>query len=90
LSPWLAARGSITYAELGAHGSFVAAVATGYKGVPLSMSRIHSEYLDADLFDCSVVTDLRLHQEPDKEEDEEDDGEEEDDEDKEDDEGYSE
>jgi hypothetical protein len=52
------------------------------------MSRIHSEYLDADPFDCSVVTDVRLPQEPDEEEDEEDDGEEEDD--KEDDEGYSE
>ena len=54
------------------------------------MSRIHSEYLDADRFDCSVATDVRLRQEPDEEEDEEDDGEEEDDEDKEDDEGYSE
>ena len=77
-------------APLGAPGSFVAAVATGYKGVPLSMSRIHSEYLDADRFDCSVATDVRHRQEPDEEEDEEDDGEEEDDEDKEDDEGYSE
>lgn len=74
----------------GAPGSFVAAVTTGYKGVRLSMSRIHSEYLDANHFDGSVAADVRLCQEPDEEEEEEDDGEEEDDEDKEDDAGYSE
>ena len=54
------------------------------------MSRIRSEYLDADPSDRSVDADVLVREEPDEEEDEEDDGEEEDGEDKEDDEGYSE
>jgi hypothetical protein len=58
------------------------------RGVPLGMSRIRSEYLEADTSDRSIAADVFVREEPD--EDEEDDGEEEDGEDKEDDEGYSE
>jgi hypothetical protein len=55
------------------------------------MSRIRSEYFDADPSSRSIVADVLVREEPDDEEDEEDNGdEEEDDEDKEDNEGYSE
>ena len=56
------------------------------------MSRIHSEYLDADPFDRSVTADVLVRDEPDDEEDEEEDegdGKEDGDDD-EDDDGYSE
>jgi hypothetical protein len=54
------------------------------------MSKICSEYLDADRSGRSVAANVLVREEPDDEEDEEDDGKEEDDEDREDDEGYSE
>ena len=60
------------------------------RGVPLSMSKIHREFLDADPSGRSHAADVLVREEPEDEEDEEDDGEEEDDEDKEDDDGYSE
>ena len=60
------------------------------RGVPLSMSKRRSEYLDADPSSRSRAADVLVREEPEDEEDEEDDGEEEDDEDKEDDDGYSE
>ena len=56
----------------------------------MGMSRIRSEYLDADTSDPSVAADVLVREEPDEEDDEEDNGEEEDGGDKEDDEGYSE
>ena len=61
-------------------------------GVPLSMSRIKSELLDADFSNRSPA-DVLAREEPDDEEDEEDDGKEKDEdeeEDEEDGEGYSE
>jgi hypothetical protein len=54
------------------------------------MSRIQSEFLDADPSSRSLAANVLVREEPDNEEDEEDEGKEEDDEDKEDDEGYSE
>jgi hypothetical protein len=61
------------------------------RGVPLSMSRTRSEYLDAAASGRSVAADVLVREEPDDEEDEQDDGTEEyDDDDKGDDEGYSE
>ena len=60
------------------------------RGVPLSMSRIQPEFLNADPSDRSLGTNVLVRDEPDDEEDEEDDGKEEDDKYKEDDEGYSE
>jgi hypothetical protein len=54
------------------------------------MSRIRSEYPDADTSDHSIAADVLVREEPDEEDDEEDDGEEEDGGDEEDDEGYSE
>jgi hypothetical protein len=60
------------------------------RGVPLSMSRIRSEFLNADPTSRSLAANVLVREEPDDEEDEEDDGKEENDEDKEDDEGYSE
>ena len=59
------------------------------RGVPLSMTRIRSEYLGADPSDRCRGTNVLVREEPDGEEDEEDDRQEEDDKD-EDDEGYSE
>jgi hypothetical protein len=57
------------------------------RGVPLSMSRIHSACPDSDRPDRSVATDVLLRQVPDEEEDEaEDEGKEDDDGD----DGYSE
>ena len=43
------------------------------RGVPLSMSRIRTEYLDADYSDALTVGDVRFREEPGKEEDEEED-----------------
>jgi len=60
------------------------------RGVPLSMSKIQQEFLDADPSSRSRAADVLVREEPEDEEDEQDDGKEEDDEDKEDDEGYSE
>jgi len=60
------------------------------RGVPLSMSKRRSEYLDADPSARSVAAKVFVREEPDDEEDEEDDGEKDDDEDEEDSEGYSE
>ena len=60
------------------------------RGVPLSMSKRRSEYLDADPSARSVAAKVFVREEPDDEEDEEDDGEKEDDEDEDDSEGYSE
>jgi hypothetical protein len=54
------------------------------------MSRIRSEFLNADPSSRSLTANVLLREEPDDEEDEEDDGKEQDDEDEEDDEGYSE
>jgi hypothetical protein len=54
------------------------------------MSRIQSEFLDADRSSRSRAADLLVREDPEDGEDEEDDGKEEDDEDEEDDEGYSE
>jgi hypothetical protein len=54
------------------------------------MSRIRSEFLNADPSSRSLIANVRVREEPDDEEDEEDDGKEEDDEDEEDDGGYSE
>jgi hypothetical protein len=54
------------------------------------MSRMQSEYLDADPSARSVAAKVLVREEPDDEEDEEDNGEKEDDEDEEDSEGYSE
>ena len=65
----------------------MAAVADRHS-VPLSMSRIRSQYLDPDRADRSVAVDVLLREEPEEEDDEEEDD---DDDDKEDDdEGYSE
>ena len=66
-------------------GQFGAARA---RGVPLSMSRIQPEFLDADPSSRSRAADVLVREEP--EEEEEDNGKEEDGEDNEDDEGYSE
>jgi len=60
------------------------------RGVPLSMSRMQPEFLDADPSSRSRAADVLVREEQEDEEDEEDDRKEEDDEDKEDDEGYSE
>ena len=60
------------------------------RGVPLRMSKIQQEFLDADPFSRSRAADVLVREEPEDEEDEEDEDKEEDDEDKEDDEGYSE
>jgi hypothetical protein len=55
------------------------------------MSRIRSEYFDADPSSRSTVADVLVREEPNDEEEEQDNGDEEDDEeDNEDDEGYSE
>lgn len=54
------------------------------------MSRIQSEFLDANPSSRSRAAHVLVREEPDDEEDEEDDGKEEPDQDKEDDEGYSE
>ena len=51
------------------------------RGVPLSMSKIHREFLDADPSGRSHAADVLVREEPEDEED---------DEDKEDDDGYSE
>lgn len=62
----------------------------GYRrllGVPLSMSSIRLEYLDADASHRTLAANVFVREEPNDEEDE---GEEEDDDEKEDDEGYSE
>ena len=60
------------------------------RGVPWSMSRIRSEFLNADPSSRSLTANVLVREEPDDEEDEEDNGDEEDDdEDKEDNEGYS-
>jgi hypothetical protein len=59
------------------------------RGVPLSMSRIQPEFLDADPSSRSRAADVLVREEP-EEEDQEDRGKEEDDEETEDDEGYSE
>ena len=58
------------------------------RGVPLSMSKIRPEYLDATGSDCSVAIDALVREEPEEEEDDEE--EDDDDDDREDDEGYSE
>jgi len=60
------------------------------RGVPLSMSKRRSEYLDAESSARSVAAKVFVREEPDDEEDEEDDGEKDDNEDEEDSEGYSE
>jgi hypothetical protein len=63
------------------------------RGVPLGMSRIHPECLDAEPSDRSVAADVLLRQAPDEEEDEEEDegdGQEDDDAGDGDDDGYSE
>ena len=62
------------------------------RGVPLGMSSIHPQYLDADPSDRSAAADVLLRQEPEEEEEEEDDvdGKEDDDADDKDDDGYSE
>jgi hypothetical protein len=65
----------------------------GLRGVPLGMTRIHSERPDCDPSDHSLATDVLLRHEPDEEEDEEEDegnGKEDDDEDDVNDDGYSE
>ena len=64
-------------------------------GVPLDMSRKHSECRGSDPSDRSVAADVLLRQEPEEEEDQdededEEDGNEDDDETNEDDDGYSE
>jgi hypothetical protein len=62
-------------------------------GVRLSMSRIHPECPDPNLYDRSVAADVLLRQEPDEEEGEEEDegdGKEDDDDDDTTDDGYSE
>jgi hypothetical protein len=68
----------------------IVSVAAKARGVPLSMSKMCPEYLDADRSGRSVAADVLVREEPDDEEDDEDDGTSEDDEDQEDDEGYSE
>ena len=61
------------------------------QGVPLSMSRIPSEFLNVDLSTRSLTAKVRVREEPDDEEDDGDNGnEQEDDEDKQGNEGYSE
>ena len=64
------------------------------RGVALSMSRSHPEWLDSDARDRLVVADVLLRQEPDEEEDEEEDEgngkEDTDDDDDDTDDGYSE
>jgi hypothetical protein len=61
--------------------------------VPLSMSRIRSEYLGADLSDGSLAVDFLVREEPEDDEDEEEDegnGEDDEGDDQQDDDGYSE
>ena len=60
------------------------------RGVPLSMSKIQQEFLDAAPSSRSRAADVLVREEPDDEEDKEDDGKKEDDEDEDDSEGYSE
>jgi hypothetical protein len=70
----------------------LAALANGLRGLPLDMSRIHTESLDSDPCDRSAAAEFVLRQEPDEEDEEEEegDGKEDNDDDDNDDDGYSE